>query len=144
MADFIKSLKNLSFPLSRAETFAKIRQFCWCDLKFDLPRLSRADIFAKIRQFSWSDFKNEIASINYELNFRKNILDLMKSLENLHCFYYPQVKFSQKIRKFWCHSNNWTDPIIKRWNFHKNILDLMKSLENLNCRYYQEINFLQK
>ena len=34
------------------------------------------------------------------LNFFKNILDLMKSLENSHCFYYQKVKFLQKIRQF--------------------------------------------
>ena len=57
-------------------------------MKFELSLLSQAESFVKIRQFSWSDSKNSIFSISTSWNFRKNILDLMQSLENLNCRYY--------------------------------------------------------
>ena len=78
-------------------------------------------------------------------NFRKNILDLMKSLENLHCSYYREVKFSQKIMQFcWCDLKIWPTPIIRSWNFCKNKAVLMMSLEKLNWPYYKEMKFSQK
>ena len=69
----------------------------------------------------------------------------MKSLENLHCSYYREVKFSQKIMQFcWCDLKIWPTPIIRSWNFCKNKAVLMKSLEKLNWPYYKEMKLSEK
>ena len=56
-------LNILAAMIPRGKIFSKIRFFVNMTWKFDLSLLSRAEIFAKVRQFSWSKFKHWIAPI---------------------------------------------------------------------------------
>ena len=87
--------------LSRAEVFAKIKRFSWCDLNiwhspiitsriFELRLLSWAEIFSKMRQFWWYNLKIWTALIT-SWNFCKNIPYLMKSFEHLNCPHYHEI-----------------------------------------------------
>ena len=81
-----------------------------------------------------------------ELDFLQNILDLMKSFENLYCCYYlPRVKIFAKVSQFcWSDLKVPAAPIITSWNICKNMAVVMMSLEDLNCSYYHELKFSQK
>ena len=101
--------------------------------------------FTKTRQFWWCYSKNWTCTIIKRWIFHKNILDLMKSLKNLNCCYYHEVKFLQKVSQvYWCHLKIWPAPIITRGIFCKNKAVLMMPSESLNCPYYHEMKFLQK
>ena len=64
----------------------------------------------------------------------------MKSLENSNCFYYHELKFSQKCKNkavlLKCFEN--------LENFGKIMADFMNSLENPDCHYYHGLKFSQK
>ena len=107
------------FLLSRAEIFAKIKRFCWSDLKIWPAPTSQAGIFAKITYIWWCHWKIELA-----------LLSLGKILA--------------KIRQFsWCELNIWPSPITSG-NFRKNKADLLKRFGNLNCVCYCGLKFSQK
>ena len=82
--------------LSQAETLAKKKKiFVDITWKFELPLLSRVDNFTKTRQLSSSDFKNWI-DYYHESNFFKNMTVLMVSIEIWTSPYYHELKLSQK------------------------------------------------
>ena len=110
--------------------------------KLNLPLVSQVH---RNKAVWWCHSKNWTGAIIKRWIFHKNILDLMKSPENLNCYYYQEVKFLQKVMQFyWCHLKIWPAPIITRRNFCKNKAVLMMPLENLNYPYYHEMKFLQK
>ena len=80
--------------LSRAEFFCKNKA------AFELLLLSLGKTFAKIRQFCWCDLKIWPTPIITGWNFLKNKAVLILSLENLNCPYYHKVKFLQKYPRF--------------------------------------------
>ena len=112
--------------------------------KVELPLLSRAEIFAKARQFCWSDSKIWTVPMMKGWNVLKNKAVLMISPENLNCLYNHEVKFLQKCpifneviwtfklswsiilsnkRQFWwCLLKVWPFPIITKWNFDMTVL----------------------
>ena len=116
----------LYFP--RSKIFAKIRQLCWCDLKHwpDPIIVSWNICKSKALFLKWFEKFN---CLNYHtLNFCKNTLDLMKSLENLHCFY-RELTFC-----FFSGGN----VFAKRKAF------LLMQLENLTCPYYNKVKIFEK
>ena len=64
-----------------------IWQSWWYYMKFDMPLLSqgKAFAFAKIRQFCWSNLKIWTAPIITSWNFCKNVSFVMKPFEHLNC-----------------------------------------------------------
>ena len=86
-------------PIITRETFAKIKHFVDVSWKFELHLLSRAEIFAKTREFCWSDSKIWTAPIITGWNFLKN-KGVLISPENLNCSYYHELKFLQKYLIF--------------------------------------------
>ena len=131
--------------------------------KFELHLLSRAEIFAKTREFCWSDSKIWTAPIITGWNFLKNKAVLI-SPKNLNCSYYHELKFLQKylifneviwifelpplswgiilsnMRQFWwCLLKIW--PIITIFRYNRTVL---MSLEKFNCPYYHHIAPIMK
>ena len=126
-------------------------------------------MLAKIKQFCWCNLKIWTAPIVTSSNVSKHNVVLLKWLENLNCLYYQKLKLSQKQSNFveviwkfelllwsqteifaktrqfyWSDSKIWTATIITGWNFLKNKAVLMISPENLNFPCYHELKFLQK
>ena len=128
----------LYFP--RSKIFAKIRQLCWCDLKrWPDPIIASWNIGKKKAVFlKW--FEKFNCLYYHELNFRKNTLDLRKSLENLLCFYREQT-----LRLFWwCHFKIWNCPVIARWSVHKNKGPFYAFTLKYHLPPYCELKFLKK
>ena len=122
--------------------FEKVRLFYDITWKFELALISRWEVSTKTRQFLYIHLKIQRAPVIMIQSFRKNILDLMKSLENLNYPYYHELTFSQKWDSFaeliwrtapiipgwyfcskrqfwWCHLKFWTGAIITCWHFCK-------------------------
>ena len=149
--------------LSRAGIFAKIKQFCWCDLKictspiikswnflknktfwkFALPLLSRAEIFAKIKRFVEVIRKFALPLLSQPEIFAKKSV-LLKWFENLNCPYYHELIFSQKCKNkavlLKCFENL-NCPYHHELISAKNTAYFMKSLENPDCPYYHGLKF---
>ena len=68
--------------------------------KFELPLLSRAENFAKPRQFCWTDSKIWTGSIMTGFNFLKN-KGVFISPENLNFFWYYELKYSSFNEAIW-------------------------------------------
>ena len=93
-------LENLSSCYCEVKLWQKWDSFVEVTWKFELPLLSRAEIFAKTRQFCWTDSKIWTASIMTGFKFLKNKRVFMISPENLNCSYYYELKFLQKYPIF--------------------------------------------
>ena len=78
----------------------KYPRFIEVTWKFELLLLLLDKTFAKIRQFCWCDLKIWPTPIITGWNFLKNKAVLILSLENLNCPYYHKVKFLQKYPRF--------------------------------------------
>ena len=81
--------------LSRAEIFAKIGSFDDFTWKFEPALLLRGNLFPKIKQFCWCDLKFWTAPTIFP---KKAVLLIW--FGNLNCSYYHQLKFSQKYPRF--------------------------------------------
>ena len=91
---FIHSLENSRCPcnhdLKFSQKYPRFNEVTW---KFELPLLSRADIFAKMRQFCWTDLMN--CSYYPGLIFLLKKTVLMMSLEILKWRYCHVLTFLQ-------------------------------------------------
>ena len=97
---FVEVFWKFELPLSsRAKHWQIYGRFYEVTWKFGLPLLSPAETFAKIKQFSWCDL-NIWPSPFPSGNFRRNKADLLKRFGNLNCAYYRGLKFSQKWGSF--------------------------------------------
>ena len=78
------SLENLAWPYYRELKFLQKYKSSFVEViwKSALPLLSRAEIFAKKKQFSWCDLKIETASIITSWNFLRNKAVLQMCFEN--------------------------------------------------------------
>ena len=87
--------------------FEKVRLFYDITWKFELALISRWEVSTKTRQFLYIHLKIQGAPVIMIWNFRKNILDLTKSLENL------------------------IYPIITSWHFRENETVLLNWFDEL-------------
>ena len=99
-------------------------------LKFELALLSRGEVSTKIRGHSIHSLQNMTFPYITSWNFCKNVIHLMKSLENLNCHFYQEVNFLQKVRHFcWCNLKIRPAPFITSKNFRKNKAVFLKRFE---------------
>ena len=132
--------------LKFSQKFGRFYEVNWIFAKFELSLLSRDEIFAKLRQFCWTDLKIRTTSIMTGFNFLKNKGVFMISPDNLKCSYYYELKFSQKYPIF--DEAIWTFecPIIIRYNSIKCKAVLMISLllTPSTFSYYHKVKFSLK
>ena len=122
------------------------------------PYYHEGKLFAKVRQFCWCDLKVCTALIITIWNFLKNMADFMKSLENLQCPYLSIGKIP-KMKQFVDATSKFNMPLLSRtgifaknkvvlmvpiekfnlplttWSVHKNKIIPIHLLENSTCRY---------
>ena len=124
--------------LSWAEIFAKKKgSFDDATWKFKLPLLSQGKMSTKVRLFLYIHLKIWPAHVITSWNFRKNKTVLLKWFGNLNCFYYLELKFSQKYARL--NEVNWIFklPLLSRRKLFRKIKAvLLLRFKNLNCRDY--------
>ena len=109
------SLENLTCPYyHELKVLQKWNSFVDVIWKFELPLLSQAQMFAKIKQFCWSDLKIWHAPITASWNSCKDKAVLMMSLKILNCPYYHEVNFPQKWSSFVDVIWNFEQPLLSR------------------------------